>query len=148
MATTEQPKEQIMTSDDPRFDVVLDADDPQLAEKLREVIGAAPDEPIEFITPQFNREDGVTPVVPTFDFNNLPSYSEETLLAMGCRPWDGPDENGEIIWLYPAEWYDRIPEGHVVTDINGDDEPFQRGVTDDDRRFGVLAFGFRKVRHP
>lgn len=134
----------MIDKNDPRFDVVLDASDPALAEKLGEALGIQPGEPVEIITPQFDREDGVTPVVPNFDFNNLPSYPEATLRALGCREWDEPDERGEVLWLYPAEWYDRIPEGHIVSDINGQDEPFQRGVTDDDRRFGVLAYGFRR----
>lgn len=130
---------------DPRFDAVLDAGDPDFAEKLGNALGLEPGEPVEIITPQFNRTDGLTPVVPTFDFANLPSYPEATLRALGCCPWDEPDAIGEVLWLYPAEWYDRIPEGHIVTDINGEDEPFQRGVTDDDRRFGCLAYGFRKL---
>lgn len=133
---------------DPRFDVMLDANAPDFAERLIEAIGAKPGEPVEIITPQFDRTDGVQPVVPTFDFGNLPSYPEETIRALGCLPWDEPDAEGNVLWLYPAEWYDRIPEGHVVTTISGNEEPFRRGETDDDRRFGVLAYGFQKVRHP
>jgi hypothetical protein len=133
-----------MGKDDPRFDVVLDASDPQFAEKLVEALGLQPGEQVEIITPQFDRTDGVWPVVPTFDFANLPSYPDATLRALGCQPWDEPDENGETLWLFPAEWYDRIPEGHIVVDINGEEEPFRRGVTDDDRRVGALAYGFKK----
>jgi hypothetical protein len=42
---------------------------------------------------------------------------------------------------FPAEWYDHIPEGFEIVTINGAMKPFERGVTDDDRRFGLLAFG-------
>ena len=45
------------------------------------------------------------------------------------------------LWLLPAEWYDAIPNGFPVTDIFGCIEQFERGKTDDDRRFGLLAFG-------
>lgn len=127
---------------DVRFDAVLDARAPDFAERLMEAIGAKPGEPVEIMTPQFDRTDGIRPVVANLEFGNLPGYSEQTVRALGCLPWDGPDENGETLWLYPAEWYDRIPEGHVITTISGEEEVFRRGETDDDRRFGVLAFGF------
>jgi hypothetical protein len=133
---------------DPRFDAVLNINDPDFADQLMEAIGAKPGEPVEFITPQFERTDGIAPVVADFDFNSLPGLPEETIRALGCRPWDEPDENGETLWLYPAEWYDRIPEGHVVTTISGEQEQFRRGQTDDDKRFGVLAYGFVRAENP
>lgn len=134
--------------DDPRFDVVLDANAPDFAERLMEAIGAEPGEPVEFITPQFERTDGLKPAAPDFDFADLPSYPEATLRALGCAAWDEPDADGQTLWLYPAEWYDHIPEGHMIVDINGELERFQRGVTDDDMRFGVLAFGFLREATP
>ncbi len=133
-----------MTKDDPRFDATLAMDDPQFAEKLAEVIGLAPGEKLEIITPQFTRTDGVTPVLAGFDFRNLPSYPEATLKALGCQMWDEPDAEGSVLWLFPAEWYNSIPEGHIVTSISDREEPFQKGVTDDDQRFGALAYGFRR----
>lgn len=126
----------------PKFDAMLDMNDPDFAAKLREAIGAAPDERIEVTTPQFDRTDGVTVKPPLFDFSALPSLPKETLRAIGCGMWDDPDENGNVLWLYPAEWYDHIPEGHTVHVINGKEEAFRYGITDDDRRFGMLAYGF------
>jgi len=133
---------------DPRFDAILDANDPNFAEKLAEAIGLEPGEKVEIVTPQFTRTDGVQPVLPNFDFGNLASYPDATLKAMGCCMWDEPDEQGDVLWLFPGEWYAHIPEGHIVTDINGQDEPFRRGVTDDDIRFGCLAYGFKKPASP
>ena len=135
---------------DPRFDVMLDANAPDFAERLMEAIGVEPGDTVNLILPQFDRTDGIQPVVANFDFANLPSYPEATIKALGCCAWDEPDANGEMLWLYPAEWYDRIPEGHQVVTINGETETFQRGVTSADRRFGVLAYGFTRkaALHP
>ncbi len=38
------------------------------------------------------------------------------------------------MWLFPGEWYDHIPEGHEVTDINYETENFVKGETFDDIR--------------
>jgi hypothetical protein len=124
-----------------KCDVVLDANDPDFADQLREAIGAKPGKTIEFITPQFTRTDGVTPVAALDDFSALSKLSPETLKAIGCCPWDEPNEKGEVLWLLPGEWYDRIPEGFLLTCISGKTEPFKRGETDDDIRYGCLAYG-------
>ena len=64
---------------------------------------------------------------------------------MGLRPWndthDPDDDIGAPLWLLPGEWYAHLPEGYVFVDIFGNEEVFQRGVTDNDTRFGCLAFG-------
>lgn len=127
-----------------QFDAILDINDPDFATKLAEAIGVKPGEAIEVETPQFARTDGLQVPLPVFDFGKLASLSEETLQAIGCQKWDAPDESGNVLWLYPAEWYDYIPDGTVVTDINGRVEPFKRGETDDDMRFGALAYGFMR----
>lgn len=131
-----------MSIDLEKFDAVLDMDDPQFAEKLRAAIGAEPGEPIEVRTPQFDRTDGLTVPKPIMDFARLPALFEETLKQIGCQKWDEPDKDGNVLWLYPAEWYDHIPEGHVMRCIDGHDYPFKHGETDDDMRFGALAYGF------
>ncbi|MFN3353030.1 MAG: hypothetical protein ACK4Z5_05425, partial [Brevundimonas sp.] len=87
-----QPEEEVMK--DVRFDAVLDASAPDFAERLMEAIGAKPGEPVEIMTPQFDRTDGIRPVVANLEFANLPGYSEQTIRALGCLPWDEPDENG------------------------------------------------------
>lgn len=56
------------------------------------------------------------------------------------------------LWLFPYQWYPHIPEGMELLDINGETELFKKGVTDDDMRFGVLAYGivpdFEKRKAP
>lgn len=95
---------------------------------------------LEIITPQFNRTDEVVPVTPdggTIWFDALKKLPYETLVAIGMGVWE--DDH----YLYPAEWYDFIPDGYPVIDICNKIEPFKKGVTDDDRRYGMLAFGFK-----
>jgi hypothetical protein len=123
---------------------ILDANDPDFAVKLAEAIGAKPGDTITFRGPQFERTDGLKVERPLFDFNVLPTLPTDTLKAIGCTPWDEPDKDGMVLWLLPYQWYDYIPEGYMLSDINGTDEPFKRGVTDNDMRYGVLAYGFKR----
>lgn len=125
-----------------KCDVVLDANAPDFAEHFRAAIGVGPNDPVEIITPQFTRTDGIVPSLPQVKFSELPSLPADTLRAIGCQKWDEPDANGETLWLYPHDWYDVIPDGTPIIDINGEKEVFKRGETDDDMRFGALAFGF------
>ncbi len=127
------------------FDAMLDINDPDFAQKFAEAIGVQPGEEVHFITPQFERTDGLSVPLPICDFDRLPELPEETLKAIGCQKWDEPDADGNVLWLYPAQWYQHIPNGTVVTDINGNTERFERGVTDDDMRFGALAYGFTRA---
>ena len=62
--------------------------------------------------------------------------SKEALVKIGMGQWG---EHG--LWLFPYQWYDHIPEGMELMCIDGTTEPFKKGVTDDDYRFGCLAFG-------
>lgn len=121
---------------------MLDMGSPTFTEDFAAAIGTQPGETIQIITPQFERTDGVqVPVLIDFnDWENLHKKDEATLRALGFGVWD-KDENGTH-WLFPKEWYSIIPDGFVVTDINGEKEVFKRGQTDDDYRFGCLAFGF------
>jgi hypothetical protein len=127
-----------------KLDFVLDMSDPEFAEKLREAIGLQPGETLEITTPQFDRTDRLVVPKPLMDFGRLPFLSEETLVAIGCQQWSDPDAEGRTLWLFPAEWYDHIPDGTIVTAISGRTEPFKHGKTDNDRRFGALAYGFYK----
>ena len=79
------------------------------------------------------------------DFSSLHEKSAAELFALGCRRWDDPDADGNVLWLFPKDWYDHIPAGMEVVDIFGEREKFEPGVTDDDYRAGVLAFGV--LRH-
>lgn len=131
-----------------KFDVILDPKEPDFIAKLRAAIGVQPGEIVEILGPQFNREDGIEVPAPMVDFSKLPSLFEETLKQIGCQKWDEPDKDGNVLWLYPAEWYDYIPEGHVMRCIDGSDEVMKRGVTDDDMRCGALAYGFLRKATP
>lgn len=119
------------------FDEVLFMDDPNFAEKLMAAIGAKPGDAVRFITPQFEREDGIQPIANPADlFARLHMLSREALQQIGCRPWG---EHG--LWLFPYQWYAHIPDGMELRCIDGTTEAFKSGVTDNDMRFGVLAYG-------
>ncbi len=136
-----------MSIKSPEGTPVLALDSPTFAEDFAKAIGLQPGEKLEIITPQFNRIDGAQVPSPDFmsvaDFQALPTKDVATLKALGLGIWDS-DENGTH-WLYPAEWYLRIPDGLEILSISGEVEVFKRGETDDDRRFGMLAFGFMQA---
>ena len=98
---------------------------------------------IEIITPQFDRTDGLLVTIPD-DFKELHLLSVETLVQIGCQRWNKPDKNGYMLWLFPAEWYDHIPDGLQIMTISDNIETFQKGETDNDKRFGALAYGFKR----
>lgn len=89
------------------------------------------------VTPIFDRRDGIKPVIPTSDlWEKLPYLSTDELIRIGLGNW------GQFnLWLFPMEWYNYIPEGMEVTTINEDVVRFEKGQTDDDTRFGFLAYG-------
>ena len=111
----------------------------ELAEYLKSI------GPVEIITPQFERTNGIQPVMPDGGekwFDMLKTLPPETLYNIGLQKWE------EGHWLYPSEWYKFIPAGYIVTDINGKDEAFIPGITDDDIRFGCLSYGFKTTPKP
>ena len=111
-----------------------------LAAAIREGIGAGPDEEVQVVTSQLDREPGdpAPPCVPKDleGFLALRKLSVQALKEMGMRRWN------EILWVYPAEWYNSIPAGLGIVDIFGEEERFVPGVTDNGRRVGTLAYGF------
>jgi hypothetical protein len=116
------------------------------ADRVRAAIGAGDWEEVLIQTPQFDRVDGNEPwwfPKTAADLDAIRTAPAEVLRSMGCGLWD--NDGGQEHWLYPAEWYDHIPEGHEMVSISGQREPMQRGVTDDDRRMGVLAYGFTRA---
>lgn len=74
------------------------------------------------------------PAPPT-DFAALRSLKKAELIALGLQNWDGR------LMLFPASWYDSIPDGFAVETITERSMQFRRGVTDEDRRCGFLAYG-------
>ncbi len=55
-------------------------------------------------------------------------------------------EVDEDVILIPGEWYNIIPDGFIVTGLNGEQYPFKNGDSDDDIRFGCLPYGIRRVK--
>lgn len=138
-----------MTKLEDKCDAILNMNSPTFVEDLRDALGLKPGEAMQVMTPQFNRTDGLEVPLPLMDFAKLPTLSEETLKAIGCQKWDDADSAGKVLWLFPCEWYDHIPDGTRIISISGEHEFFKRGETDNDRRFGALAYGFeRKVPQP
>lgn len=119
---------------------ILDVNDPDFAEKFADALGIQRGDTLEIVTPQFERTDGRKPVLSVDDWEGLRRQSVEMLKELGCCPWERRDD-GTTLMLFPKEWYDLIPDGFVVTDINYNDEPFKHNETDDDIRFGMLAYG-------
>jgi hypothetical protein len=106
----------------------------------------------EITTPQFERPKDWRPALaapPSWDA--LKTADSNHLLQWGLRRWNDPQEDdwphkGIVLWLLPGEWYEIIPDGMRFMDINGEEEIFKKGKTDDDIRFGCLAFGVpRKI---
>lgn len=132
-----------------KFDVILDSNDKDFTEKLAKAIGLKPGEELHITTPQFERVDGraITYRPKThYEYAALLNLDTDSIKKIGCQSWkierDGSPYDGRTLWLYPHEWYDHIPNGTIVVDINGEEEAFEQGKTDDDKRFGALAFGF------
>jgi len=124
---------------------MLSMDSPTFANDLAAALGIDPGESIQIMTPQFDRTDGIQVPVPMFSPNqwaNLYRMEETTLRELGIGIWDKNDEGTH--YLFPKEWYGIIPNGLMVKMIDGEEIPFEPGVTDDDSRFGCLAFGFFK----
>lgn len=119
---------------------ILNMGDADFIDQLEDAIGCSLAE-CNFITPQFNRVDGILPGRPPKDvkfFDGIKKAPDRILLQLGLQRWEAGH------WLYPGEWYDSIPEGYRILDINGEEESFVHGETDDDIRCGCLAYGFMK----
>lgn len=149
------------------------SDESPFAALIRAAIGASATEDVQVMTPTFNRPANWTPAMlppeTPESWRQLQRLTADQLYAWGCRRFapyrDTPPSDNSVshrdawfwsvedreaathdLWLFPAEWYSAIPAGFPVTDINGCIEPFLPGTTDDDRRFGLLAYGLM-VRH-
>ena len=121
---------------------ILNMADADFVAQFLRAIGAKPGDTIEIVTPQFERTGSVVPSLPDM-WEQLRSLSVDTLRSIGCGIWDEPDATGRALMLFPKEWYDHIPEGFEVDGIDGERETFKRGGTDDDYRFGCLAYGVK-----
>lgn len=129
--------------DEKKFDVLLNMDDENFIDDLTKAMGLKKGDAVKFTTPQFTRTDGkVITYLPTAEeeYEGIKKLSPENLKKIGCQKWD--EKNGEILWLYPSEWYAFLPDNYEVVDINWEKELFKPGVTDNDIRFGALSYGF------
>ena len=97
--------------------------------------------------PQFERTpEQTTPAAPPESkaaWKSLRTMRSSDLREMGLEAWDAPDIDGKVLMLFPGEWYSKIPDGYEIESILGEKKRFHRGSTDDDIRFGFLAFGIR-----
>lgn len=119
----------------------------ELADLIRSAVGAGPFEEVVVRTPQFTRIDGNDPwwtPQRAADFDALKTAPDDFLRSLGLGIWD--EEDGKQHWLYPGEWFNAIPEGYPLVCIDGKTYAHNRDETDDDIRFGCLAYGF--VRAP
>jgi hypothetical protein len=89
---------------------------------------------IRIITPQFERPAN-WPKPKTPNWKTIRRLTRKQLLNLGMGKYD------KKLLLFPGEWYDLIPEGFKVAVIDGTTEEFKKGVTDNDTRFGFLAYG-------
>jgi len=69
-------------------------------------------------------------------FEDLRSLTCAQLAQLGCRRWD---DSG--LMLFPARWFDGIPEGFELRDILGRVVKFSRRDCSRDARCGVLGYG-------
>lgn len=112
-----------------------------MVKKIRDMLGVGDYDAVGVVLSQFEREDGkVITYIPitVAEYNVLKIAPNDILKDIGLSKWD--EEN----WLYPAEWYDYIPEGYEIVNICGKTEKFQKDVTDNDRRLGCLPFGLKR----
>lgn len=98
-------------------------------------------------------ENAVKPIsnkisIPAINMDGSDACDFEFDTGRGDAPIMPLKEDREI-WLLPAEWYNSIPEGYELFSLSGSSHLFKKGETDDDRRFGCLAYGIlRKIITP
>lgn len=152
----------------------LDYDTPKTIEEFTSIVSSAPTEilfgfgfrkwssmndcikeniervgqPESITVPAYSLDQAVDAITAAIEDKELPEPEGGTITLGGHRnDRETPKnllEQDEDIWLFPKEWYDLIPNGFIVTGLNGESYPFESGKSDDDTRFGCLAYGIRK----
>ncbi|WP_153952872.1 hypothetical protein [Halosegnis longus] len=128
-----------VTEDNPSMDNT-DTSAADVVAEIRDALGMDDDETVAIQTPQFERNDDVTPSEPplTVDaMDRLKHADESELTQLGLQKWS--DETG--LWLLPHEWHPYIPPEYPLLDIF--DEWTSRGEmpATPDKRFGILSAG-------
>ncbi len=127
---------------------MLDANDPEFADRFAAVLGIGKDDTVNVMTPQFERLDGrvieyESGPEDAETFDAIKGLSSARLLDLGLVKFDTVGD--VVMWLYPGEWFDAIPDGYEVNAID-QDEPIKwnKAEADSDTRNGMLAYGFRR----
>ena len=121
---------------------MLNINDADFINDLANELGVNPGEEIKIITPQFDRTDGFLDhlgdeiLSDPYFWSRIVSMDQKQLENLGCCLWD---DSG--LMLFPYGWYDFIPDGFEMKCIDGSTELMERGKTDNDYRFGCLAYG-------
>jgi hypothetical protein len=85
---------------------------------------------------------------PRHDVIKIPVINSNEPLIYDLGHGNSPTEFlkvDEDVLLFPEEWYQAIPDGFIVTGLYGEQYPFKKGESDDDIRFGCLAYGIRRA---
>lgn len=75
------------------------------------------------------------------DWDSLTRMDADELAQLGLCRYGDMD-----LWLFPVEWFDWIPEGLMVTCIDGETLPFSRELLRERKRHGYLSFGIRNSK--
>ena len=70
------------------------------------------------------------------------SLAELTIIQLQNAGFGRYDDH---LWLFPLGWFDKIPNGFECVGIDGKKFEFNSQTTDNDVRYGCLAFGI--LRH-
>lgn len=68
------------------------------------------------------------------------------LQRIGLVRWDHAGPDGFALWLFPASWFNAIPDGLEVTSIMGNTGKWEAAAASNSQRAGCIAYGFR-IRH-
>lgn len=119
----------------------LDPDDPDFMEKLQQKVMEALGEQTEVEFPQLQRKHPLDMCVPVDCWHLLQQMSMDTLESIGCFPYAETDDAEQVLMLFPQEWYQYIPSGMKLVDVDGEDLTFSPGVSSNVTSMGMLSYG-------
>jgi len=112
---------------------------------LMSILGIEQGDEVHITTPQFERLDGrivwYTPLTLS-ELKGMRNAPDWVLWELGLQVWEKTSEYTH--WLYPADWYDYLPDGLDILTVNNTEKVFKHGETSSDRRCGALGYGFIK----